>query len=147
MKTGKTKQLTPFDFIKSINEGRKGENLLKDCRADESLDYKDPESNDRYYVPFIINRGLSYFKDTVLFANEMNLKSELPAKMQYDFHRHIVTPKKRFSKWGKKEKASEDIKLIQKAYDYSREKAESVYPIFTKTELNELRSIYDKGGA
>ena len=141
------KELSPFDFIKSINEGRKGENLLKDCQADTSLEHKNPESNDRYYVPFIINRGLSYFKDTILFANEMNLKADLPAKMQYDFYRHIVSPKKRFSKWGKKEKASDDIKLIQKAYNYSREKAESVYPIFTKKEINELRLLYDKGGA
>ena len=54
-------KLTPFTFINSINQGRKGEHLLKDCKADESLEYKDPESAERYYVPFIINRGLSYF--------------------------------------------------------------------------------------
>tara|TARA_R100000278_G_C5423384_1_gene147442 strand:- start:47 stop:478 length:432 start_codon:yes stop_codon:yes gene_type:complete len=139
-------KLTPFDFIKSINEGRKGEHLLKDCKADQSLECNNPESRDKDYVSFIINRGLSYFKDTCIFANEMNLKPDIPARMQYDFYRHIVSPKRRFSKWGKKEKTSDDIKLIQKAYDYSREKAESVYPIFTQKQLNELRSLFDKGG-
>ena len=139
-------KLTPFDFIKSINEGRKGEHLLKDCKADQSLEHSNPEARDKDYVPFIINRGLSYFKDTCIFANEMNLKSDIPARMQYDFYRNIVSPKRRFSKWGKKEKANDDIKLIQKAYDYSRQKAEAVYPIFTKGQLNELRSLFDKGG-
>ena len=140
-------KLSPFDFIKSINEGRKGEHLLKDCKADQSLEHSDPEARDKAYVPFIINRGLSYFKDTVLFSNEMNIKADLPPRMQYDFYRYIVTPKRRFSKWGKKQNANDDIKLIQKTYDYSREKAESVYPLFTTKQLKELYTKYDKGGS
>lgn len=139
-------KLSPFDFIKSINEGRKGKHLLKECRADQSLEHADPEASDKAYVPFIINRGFSYFKDTVIFANEMNIKSDIPARMQYDFYRYIVSPKRRFSKWGKKQNANDDIKLIQKAYDYSRQKAEAVYPIFTKKQLNELRSLHNTGG-
>ena len=139
-------KLTPFDFIKSINEGKKGENFLKDCKADVSLESKDPESNDKYYVPFIINRGLSYFKDTVLFSNEMNLKSDLPAKMQFDFYRSIITPKRRFSKWGKKQKSSGDIESIQKYYNYSREKAETVYPIFTQKQITQIHKYLNTGG-
>jgi len=139
-------KLTPFTFINSINQGRKGEHLLKDCKADESLEYKDPESAERYYVPFIINRGLSYFKDTALFANEMNVKNQVPARMQYDFYRNIVTPKRRFSKWGKKEKTSEDINVIKQLYNYSQDKAESVYKILTKEQIKELHKISQKGG-
>ena len=139
-------KLTPFTFINSINQGRKGKHLLQDCSADDSIEMVNPDSADKQYVPFIINRGLSYFKDTALFANEMNIKNHLPSRMQYDFYRNIVSPKRRFSKWGKKEKANNDIKLIQKAYDYSRQKAEAVYPIFTKKQLNELKALYDKGG-
>ena len=139
-------KLTPFTFINSINQGRKGEHLLKDCKADESLEYKDPESAERYYVPFIINRGLSYFKDTALFANEMNIKNQLPARMQYDFYRNIVTPKRRFSKWGKKAKTSDDINTIKELYNYSQEKAESVYKILTKEQIKELHKISQKGG-
>ena len=140
------KKLSPFDFIKSINEGRKGTQLLKDCKADQSLEYSNPDSPDKSYVAFIINRGLSYFKDTALFANEMNLHANLPHRMQYDFYKHIVTPGRRFSKWGKKAKSSEDIVMIQKAYDYSKEKAEAVYPIMSKQSLKQLRKIYDEGG-
>ena len=140
------KKLTPFTFINSINQGRKSKHLLKNCTADESLESKDPESAERYYVPFIINRGLSYFKDTVLFANEMNIKPDIPARMQYDFYRNIVTPKRRFSKWGKKEKTSDDINLIKKVYNYSQEKAESVYKILTPNQIKQLHQLNHKGG-
>ena len=140
------KKLSPFDFIKSINEGKKGKHLLKNCTADESLESKDPESAEKYYIPFIINRGLSYFKDTVLFANEMNIKNHTPSRMQYDFYRNIVTPKRRFSKWGKKQKTSDDINLIKKTYNYSQEKAESVYKILTQTQIKKLQKLNDTGG-
>lgn len=139
-------KLTPFTFINSINQGRKGEHLLKDCKADESLEYKDPESSEKYYVPFIINRGLSYFKDTALFANEMNIRNSIPSRMQYDFYRNIVTPKRRFSKWSKKEKTSDDINVIKQLYNYSQEKAESVYKILTKEQIKELCKIAQRGG-
>jgi len=139
-------KLTPFTFINSINQGRKGEHLLKDCKADESLEHKDPESAEKYYVPFIINRGLSYFKDTAIFANEMNIRNGIPSRMQYDFYRNIITPKRRFSKWGKKEKTSDDINIIKKLYNYSQEKAESVYKLLTKEQIKELHKISHKGG-
>ena len=129
--------ITPFTFITSINEGRKGRHLLKDCKADQSLETANPDSIEKHYVSFVINRSFSYFKDTVLFANELNINHTLPNRMQYDFYRHIVTAKRRFSKWGKKKNASKDIEIIQKEYDYSREKAEAVYPIFTSKEINE----------
>ena len=84
--------MTPFDFLNEINQGK------KDLMADD-ID----QQVEKQYNPFIINRGLSYFKDTALFANEMNIKNNLPPRMQYDFYRNIVTPKKRFAKWTKKE--------------------------------------------
>ena len=139
-------KITPFTFINSINQGRKGKHLLEDCTADDSLETINPDAVDKQYVPFIINRGLSYFKDTALFANEMNIKNNLPPRMQYDFYRNIVTPKKRFSKWGKKAKTSDDINVIKQLYNYSQEKAESVYKILTKEQIKELHKISQKGG-
>ncbi len=139
-------KLTPFTFINSINEGTFGKNLLKDCKADSSTDPNDPSSPDKSYVPFIINRGLSYFSDTVLFANEMNRLSHLPHRMQYDFLRDAVNPKKRFSKWTKKRSVEDDVKLIQRKYNYSRAKAEAVYPLFSSEEVNKLRKSMDIGG-
>ena len=140
------KKLTPFTFINSINQGRKGKHLLEDCTADDSLETINPDAVDKQYVPFIINRGLSYFKDTIIFANEMNMKSQLPPRMQYDFYRNIITPKKRFSKWGKKAKSPDDIRVIKELYNYSQEKAESVYKILTIDQINQLHKISERGG-
>jgi hypothetical protein len=49
---------SPFDFLKAINETK--ENLIVD------------DETEKQYSPYMINRGLSYFNDTVLIANEMN---------------------------------------------------------------------------
>jgi preprotein translocase subunit Sss1 len=139
------KKLSPFDFINSINEGQSGKNLLEVSRADssEGLDHSSP---DKQYVPFIVNRGLSYFNDTVLFANEMNQRPFLPHKMQYDFLKHCIRPRKRFSKWAKKSDDSEYIKCIMDEYSYSAEKARAVFHLFTQTQLTQLKNKRDVGG-
>tara|TARA_B110000495_G_scaffold115123_1_gene99717 strand:+ start:2502 stop:2942 length:441 start_codon:yes stop_codon:yes gene_type:complete len=139
-------KITPFTFINSINQGRKGKHLLADSKADKSLEIANPDAIDKSYVPFIINRGMSYFKDTILCANEMNQHANLPARMQYDFYRNMLTNKKRFSKWNKKKDTSEDIALIQKEYSYSRQIAEMHYPVFTEEELRKLRKKHNSGG-
>jgi hypothetical protein len=137
-------KLTPFDFINSINTS--GPSLLKDCKADNSEAALSMDSPCKQYVPFIINRGLSQFNDTVLLANEMNMRHSLPAKMQYDFLKTTIRPRKRFTKWAKKSKDPADIKLIQQTYNYSREKAEQVYSLFNEAALKKLRKSLDQGG-
>mgnify|MGYP000935935724 CR=1 FL=1 len=63
-----------YENCYDINFGKK--NLFKD--DDKNILEKD-------YNSFIINRGLSYFVDTVLYANEMNLRHELNNRMQNDY--------------------------------------------------------------
>lgn len=137
-------KISPFDFIKSINTH--GPDLLKDCKAYEGEERSGPDTPSKQYVPFIINRGLSQFNDTVLLTNEVNIRHQLPAKMQYDFLRAAIRPRKRFAKWAKKVKDPADIQVIQEAYNYSRDKAEQVYPLFTKDSLKALRKKLDRGG-
>jgi len=134
--------MTPFDFLNSINE--KKSYLFDDVRADNSGEASDLDSVDRKYPPFMVNRGLSYFVDTVMLANEMNQRFELAKKMQYDFLYHGVRKKRRFSKWHKKEKDSKDIELIKEAYCINRERAEEVYDLI---DMKKLRKFMDKGGA
>ena len=137
-------KLTPFDFIKSINDHKP--NLLKDCKAYEGEEMINPDTPSKQYVPFIINRGLSQFNDTVLLTNEMNMRHQLPAKMQYDFLFSAIRPRKRFSKWAKKMKDPNDLKTIQETYNYSKEKAEQVYSMFSQDDLKNLRKQLNKGG-
>lgn len=140
------KKLSPFDFINSINEGQSGKNLLESARADSS-EALDHNSVDKQYVPFIVNRGLSYFNDTVLFANEMNQRAFLPHKMQYDFLKNGIRPRKRFSKWSKKSDDSEYIKCIMDEYSYSAEKAREAFHLFTQNQLIQLKNKRDVGGS
>ena len=77
----------PFDYVNSINITK------KDIMADDIAE--------KGYPPFMVNRALSYFNDTVLFANEMNINHHIDNKLQYHFLINIIKKKKRFSKWLK----------------------------------------------
>lgn len=131
----KPKKLSFFDFLMSINEGSRGKNL-----------FADPTVEDKVYVSFMVNRGLSHFSDTVLLANEMNQRATIPVRSQYDFLRLTIRPRKRFSgKWGKNED-SDLIELIKVAYKFSSEKARQVAPLFTPQAIEDLKKKIDIGG-
>ena len=65
-----------FDYLNSINDTK------KDIMIDD-LGEKD-------YNAFMVNRGLSYYNDTVIYANEMNKHAHADSRMQYDFLRAII---------------------------------------------------------
>ena len=144
-KNDKPKTLGPFDFLNSINAGQASPNLMEGCYA-ESGEGATPDSPDRAYVPFMVNRGLSYFNDTVMFANEMNRYASLPTKMQYDFYRHGIRPRKRFSKWSKRADDTSDVQLLMKHYGYNSDRAREVIVFYPEEELSKLRKQYDRGG-
>lgn len=122
-----------FDFLNAINSTK--QNLIKE----------DPQS-EKEYVPFMVNRGLSYFPDTIMYANEMNKSASIPKKWQFDFYLNSIPKKKRFSKWHKKDQNSDDLKLVMNAYDYSAEKAAVALEILTDDQMKELREAYSQGG-
>lgn len=141
----KEKKLSFFDIVSNINAGPKAKDLLEDVTAhtEEAVSLESPE---KAYVPFMVNRSLSFFNDTVLFANEMNRYASLPTKMQYDFYRNAIRPRRRFSKWFKALPDTKDIEVIKEHYGYSSEKAREVLPLFTASALSELHKLRDKGG-
>ena len=51
----------------------------------EKLLDTDDREWERKYPPFIINKGLSYFSDTVMYANEMNRLHHASKHMQFSF--------------------------------------------------------------
>jgi hypothetical protein len=137
-------KITPFTFLTEINKGSKGKDLLVDCNCVKQANQ--PESLDSKYTPFMVNRGLSYFPDTVFYAAEMSQYYSLPHKMQFDFLRCSIRPGKRFAKWDKKEKESENIKLIKEAYGYSTKKAYSVLDLLSDEDMSKLKQKLNKGG-
>ena len=103
------------------------------------------DETEKAYSPFMVNRGLSYFQDTVLLANEMNKAAHISNRMQYDFLRTAIRPRKRFSKWMKK--TSQDrIEVIKEYYGYSDTKAEAISDLITDENIKEMKAYLSKGG-
>jgi|TARA_X000001316_G_C905367_1_gene22226 hypothetical protein len=123
--------MNPFDYLNAINTSK------KDIMVDDIAE-KD-------YNAFMVNRGLSYFADTVLMANEMNINHHLDSRLQFDFLINIVKKKKRFSKWLKANEL-ENLEVIKEYYGYSDEKAKSVLSLFNDEDINELKNRIYKGG-
>jgi len=123
----------PFDYLNAINSTK--EDLLKDALPED----------EKKYNAFIVNRGLSYFSDSVLFANEMNRYHMIDNKLQFDFLRLALRPRKRFSKWNKVEE-NEAIDMIKERYNYSEQKARQVLDLFSPEDLILLKKSLFKGG-
>jgi len=104
----------------------------------------DPEAVEQY-PPYIINRCLSGFMDTVLYANEMNMASNLDSKMQYDFFINSIRKRKRFSPWLKKDPLK-DLEIVKQYYGYSNEKAKTALGLLTKEQLEFIKSKLNVGG-
>ena len=124
--------MTPFDFINAINLTKK--NLFEDPQAEKD------------YLPFLMNRGLSYFPDTVLYANEMNRNSGIPKDWQFSFFLNTIPKKKRFSKWHKKDADSESLILVKEYFGYSSEKALEALSILSDEQLAMIKEKLYKGG-
>ena len=97
------------------------------------------------YPPYIINRCLSGFMDVILYANEMNMASQLDNKMQYDFFINTIRKRKRFSPWLKKDYLK-DLELVKQYYGYSNEKAKTALGLLTKEQIEFIRSKLNVGG-
>ena len=97
------------------------------------------------YNAFMVNRGLSYFQDTVLYANEMNRYHHLEGRLQFDFLINIIRKRKRFSKWVKNTDP-DALNVVKEYYGYSNEKARQVLSLHSNDEINELKKRMFKGG-
>jgi hypothetical protein len=99
----------------------------------------------KQYSPYIINRCLSGFIDTIMYANEMNINNHLDGRLQYLYYLNTIRKKKRFSPWLKKDKIN-DLELIKQYYGYSNEKAKSALSLLNKEQINLIRKRLDTGG-
>ena len=124
--------MSPFDFVNQINYGKK--NLI-----DEN-----PEL-ERQYKQFIINRALSFNHDTVLYANEMNVKNHVDSKLQFDFFLNTIRPKKRYGKWLKRENNG-ILELIKEYYKCSYAKARDYITLLDDSQLDIIKQRLETGG-
>ena len=121
----------PFQYLNAINTSK--QDIMTDDIAEKN------------YNPFMVNRGLSYFHDTVLMANEMNRWHHIDHRLQFDFFINIIRKRKRFSKWLKPETVS-DVEVVKEYYGYSNEKARQALTLLTSEQIYELKKKVYKGG-
>jgi hypothetical protein len=125
----------PFDYVNAVNFTKK--DLMTDTDNDELAE--------KSYVPYMTNRALSYFVDTIQYANEMNINHHLDNKLQFHHLLNSVRPKKRFSKWVKKQSDS-DIEVIKEYYKYNTVKATSALELLTPEQLIIIKKRLYTGG-
>lgn len=123
--------MNPFDYVSAINYSK------KDIMVDDVTE--------KEYNAYIINKALSFFPDTILYANEMNKYHHLDHRLQFDFFINIIKKKQRFSKWLKPSEM-ENLELIKNYYGYSNEKAKSVLTLLSNEQIDELKKRMYKGG-
>lgn len=114
------------EILNSINHNK--ENILR-SRDDRE---------ERSYAPFIINKSLSYFPDTIFLSNAVNAIPNMDKRMHYEYFLHSVRKRKRFSKWQKKE-MDPKISWVMEYYDVSRRKAEEYISLMTEDQLIQIR--------
>jgi hypothetical protein len=122
--------MNPFDFVSSINNGKY---------------VMDDDAKEQAYVPFLVNRALSYFPDTIVAANRANMMHDADNKLQYDYLINTIKPRKRFSKWAKKHE-DRDIDFVMEHYNYNYENAVTALSLLTKQQLETIKNKYNKGG-
>ena len=103
-------------------------------------DSDNPELTEKEYNPYIVNRGFTYFEDTILHANEMNQRHELFPGAQFEYYRSVLRKRKRFSKWHKAEK-NNDLDAIQEVYTCNRTVAKMYLKVLNQEQL---KSVHEK---
>ena len=111
----------------------------------ESLLDTEDESVEKEYTPFVVNRCLSYFIDTVLYVNEMNRLPSTNKKMQFDYLLNAIRKNKRYSKWLRRESV-ENLDIVKQFYGYSDRKAREILDLISEDDVQWMKQMLDTGG-
>lgn len=131
----KADPLSPFAFVKSITTTK--QDLMNGTENDALAE--------KAYTGYIVNRALALYADTVLYANEMNLRAHLPNKLQYDYFLNTIRKSPRYEKWIKTE-GSDDLEAVKQYFKLSNEKAKQALQVLTADQLTTIKMRLDTGG-
>ena len=121
------------DYLNAINHEKK--NLMD----------TDDEMWEKKYPPFIVNKCLAPFPDTIFKVNEMNKHHQLDKKLQFDFLLNSLRTRKRFTPWLKASK-QKNLEYVKEYYGFSNEKAKSALNILNDEQIKDIKGVLDKGG-
>ena len=116
--------MNPFDYVKAIES----KTQVNDMSG---------------YVPYLANHSLSNHLDTVLIANEMNTRPNLPPIAQYDFLYGAVRKGRRWGKWNKPQEHPH-LEVVMKHFGYSKQKALEALTVLTQSDLCAIIKRYEE---
>lgn len=120
--------------------------LFKDIIPSILVTKKNVIDDEKDYVPFIVNKALSFHYDCIMHVNQMNMHPNLDKTLQYQYYLNSIRSYKRpFQKWLKKETIA-DLELIKQYYFCSTEKAKEALSILTADQIDIIRKKLDRGG-
>jgi len=125
----------PFEYLTSINSTKK--NMMRDSENDVLAE--------KGYEPWLVNKALSYFPDTILHANLMNQYHHLDKRPQYECLINSIRPKKRFAKWVKSA-SDEGLDLVCEYYKCNTIIAQDYLSLLSSEELDTIKQRLDTGG-
>ena len=115
------------EILSSINHNK--ENILRER----------DEREEKQYAPYVINRCLSYFPDTIFLVNSMNCIPNVDKRMHYEFLLNSVRKRKRFSKWLKREQ-DHRLDWIKEYYKISDKKAREYALLLSNEEIEDIKN-------
>ena len=121
--------MNPFDVVSSLSQSKK--------RVIDS-------SNESDYNAFMVNRAFSYYPDTIMHAQEMNRNHHVDGLLQHDYYMQAIRPKKRFSKWFKREQDG-TVESIAKYYNCSYRRAREYARLLTRDQADQIREVMTHG--
>ena len=126
--------MKPFDYVTSVSYSKK--NLMRGSENDELA-----ESG---YQPYLTNKALSYFPDSLFYSNEMSMNHHADNILQYEYLINTLRPKRRFAKWVKAED-NDDLEAIKLFFGYSNKKAEQTLSILSSEQIKIIKDELVRG--
>ena len=121
------------DYLKAINQTK-----------EPLLDSED-EQWVKGYPPYIVNKCIAPFPDSILLVNEINQLHHLDKKLQFDFLINSLRPRKRYTPWMKAKKL-ENLEYVKEYYGYNNEKAKVALDILDDEQISAIKQKMNKGG-
>jgi hypothetical protein len=124
-----------------------------DWRYENSItNGKKPVEIDGDYSQWRTNNILSNYRQTILYANEMNINYDVPDQMHYDRLYYGIRKQKMYSKPETKEekkareKQEELHDLISNYYKYNAVRTKEALKVLTAEQIEIIRNKNNKGG-
>ncbi len=121
------------DYLNAINTTK--ENVMD--TEDEMWEKK--------YPPFIVNKCVAPFTDTLILVNEINRLHHLDKRLQFDYLLNSIRPRKRFTPWVKAKKLK-NLEYVKEFYGYNNEKAKVALELLDEKQISAIKERLNKGG-